>query len=49
MEQHFSIEVSLSEKPAAPEQSSDGKVRQIQLRKNLDACLRDFFFFEVNL
>lgn len=49
MEQHFSIENSLSAKPAALEWVWDGKVTQIQLREKLEACLRDFFLFESNL
>lgn len=48
MEQHFPIENPLSEKPAALEWILDSKVRQIQLREKLEACLRDFFLFESN-
>lgn len=48
MEQHFSIENSLSETPAVLEWVLDGKVTQIQLREKLEACLRDFFLFQSN-
>lgn len=39
----FQYRVNLSEKSAAVEQSLDGKVGQIQFRKELKACLMNVF------
>lgn len=43
MEQHFSIQSYLSEKSAAPEQSLECEVGQIQLREEFKSCLMNIF------